>query len=330
MFLDACRIQLHTYPLLQAEPAGDGAATARALLQAPRQQQQLQQRRQQAAPLRQADRRVEDAILQTYAPPGMRQPGAQQRAEEAQRRVALKTAGAGGAGERRRPNVGAVGGGQATPAQRAAQEAAQAALLVTQQRQVAAQDQQREAARQEQLQAASLGRGSLRARGAQQASRQPLVRGSNRNDIFAQHTERALRRLRERLAQQQQAWQAQQARQAAAGVQGRGQAQAAPLRQRAHQQQRTQQQQVQQQQAQQQEAMQQQQGLAAAAPGRPRHHIPAALILAMTLVMAAAAGLGALPFFFVRTMSPAATGLATAVACGVMLAASFDLVHDGE
>ena len=42
-----------------------------------------------------------------------------------------------------------------------------------------------------------------------------------------------------------------------------------------------------------------------------------------------AAGLGALPFFFVRSMSAETTGLATAVACGVMLAASFDLVHDG-
>lgn len=53
-------------------------------------------------------------------------------------------------------------------------------------------------------------------------------------------------------------------------------------------------------------------------------HRPSPLSLPCT-----AAGLGALPFFFVRSMSAETTGLATAVACGVMLAASFDLVHDG-
>ena len=39
---------------------------------------------------------------------------------------------------------------------------------------------------------------------------------------------------------------------------------------------------------------------------------------------------GALPFFFVRSLSPLMSGLATAVACGVMFACSFDLVHTGE
>lgn len=38
---------------------------------------------------------------------------------------------------------------------------------------------------------------------------------------------------------------------------------------------------------------------------------------------------GALPFFFVKSLSTLMTGLATAVACGVMFACSFDLVHSG-
>ena len=50
----------------------------------------------------------------------------------------------------------------------------------------------------------------------------------------------------------------------------------------------------------------------------------------MTLLMAAASGLGAVPFFFVRRLSPRLAALANALACGVMLAASFDLVHEGE
>lgn len=39
---------------------------------------------------------------------------------------------------------------------------------------------------------------------------------------------------------------------------------------------------------------------------------------------------GALPFFFVKELSTQMAGLATAVACGVMFACSFDLVHSGE
>lgn len=46
--------------------------------------------------------------------------------------------------------------------------------------------------------------------------------------------------------------------------------------------------------------------------------------------MAAASGLGALPFFFVSSLSKLWTGLANAIACGFMLAASFDLLHEGE
>jgi len=53
-------------------------------------------------------------------------------------------------------------------------------------------------------------------------------------------------------------------------------------------------------------------------------------VFLMTLLMAAASGLGALPFFFVTRLSPRLAALANALACGVMLAASFDLVHEGE
>jgi zinc transporter ZupT len=50
----------------------------------------------------------------------------------------------------------------------------------------------------------------------------------------------------------------------------------------------------------------------------------------LTVIMALASALGAAPFFFVGRLSPRWSGIANAVACGVMLAASFDLVHDGE
>ena len=50
----------------------------------------------------------------------------------------------------------------------------------------------------------------------------------------------------------------------------------------------------------------------------------------LTLIMAAMSGLGALPFLFVGRLSPRVAALANALACGVMLAASFDLVHEGE
>lgn len=62
----------------------------------------------------------------------------------------------------------------------------------------------------------------------------------------------------------------------------------------------------------------------------PTPKVSAATVLLMTLCMASAAGLGALPFFFVRSLSPAYAAIATASACGVMLAASFDLIHEGE
>lgn len=50
----------------------------------------------------------------------------------------------------------------------------------------------------------------------------------------------------------------------------------------------------------------------------------------MTTVMAAACGLGAVPFFFIEKLSKGWAALANAVACGVMIAASFDLLHEAE
>lgn len=52
--------------------------------------------------------------------------------------------------------------------------------------------------------------------------------------------------------------------------------------------------------------------------------------MVLTIFMASASGLGALPYFFVHSFSKEYSALASAVACGVMLAASFDLVHEGQ
>ncbi|KAI5326129.1 PREDICTED: putative zinc transporter At3g08650 [Prunus dulcis] len=48
-----------------------------------------------------------------------------------------------------------------------------------------------------------------------------------------------------------------------------------------------------------------------------------------TLAMAATTGLGAVPFFFVE-LDPQWAGLCNGMAAGVMLAASFDLVQEGQ
>ncbi|KAG6693351.1 hypothetical protein I3842_10G163900 [Carya illinoinensis] len=48
-----------------------------------------------------------------------------------------------------------------------------------------------------------------------------------------------------------------------------------------------------------------------------------------TLAMAAASGLGAVPFFFVE-LDPQWAGLCNGIAAGVMLAASFDLIEEGQ
>eukprot|EP00891_Asterochloris_glomerata_P001649 jgi/Astpho2/1649/e_gw1.00032.159.1_t len=46
--------------------------------------------------------------------------------------------------------------------------------------------------------------------------------------------------------------------------------------------------------------------------------------------MAGASAFGAVPFFFVGQLGKEWSALANAIACGVMLAASFDLVHEGQ
>ena len=56
-------------------------------------------------------------------------------------------------------------------------------------------------------------------------------------------------------------------------------------------------------------------------------------VFLLTFLMATMSGLGSLPFFFVprgKKLSETYAGLANAIACGVMLAASFDMVHEGE
>ncbi|MHB1192571.1 MAG: ZIP family metal transporter [Longimicrobiales bacterium] len=55
----------------------------------------------------------------------------------------------------------------------------------------------------------------------------------------------------------------------------------------------------------------------------------ALLVFLYALATALATGLGALPFFFVRTLSERAVAYANAVAAGLMLGASFGLVSEG-
>ncbi|GMJ08571.1 hypothetical protein like AT3G08650 [Hibiscus trionum] len=52
-------------------------------------------------------------------------------------------------------------------------------------------------------------------------------------------------------------------------------------------------------------------------------------VLLFTLAMAAATGLGAVPFFFVE-LDPQWAGICNGMAAGVMLAASFDLIQEGQ
>ena len=64
-----------------------------------------------------------------------------------------------------------------------------------------------------------------------------------------------------------------------------------------------------------------------------RESISPFVVLAMTTAMAFASALGALPFAFRARKAPLSTSfasLANACACGVMLAASFDLIHEGQ
>jgi hypothetical protein len=57
--------------------------------------------------------------------------------------------------------------------------------------------------------------------------------------------------------------------------------------------------------------------------------VPVSTVAWSTLVMAAATGLGAVPFFFVE-MEAQWAGICNGLAAGVMLAASFDLVQEGQ
>ncbi|KXZ44910.1 hypothetical protein GPECTOR_61g863 [Gonium pectorale] len=54
------------------------------------------------------------------------------------------------------------------------------------------------------------------------------------------------------------------------------------------------------------------------------------LLLAMTMVMALLSGVGALPYLFTGKLDPYWSGIANAVGCGVMLAASFDLLEESK
>lgn len=64
--------------------------------------------------------------------------------------------------------------------------------------------------------------------------------------------------------------------------------------------------------------------------GANQKQYPVIYIFFNTVLMSLASGLGAVPFFFVKKLSKEVIGLANATACGVMLACSFDLVHEGE
>eukprot|EP01025_Chloroclados_australasicus_P045630 TRINITY_DN5001_c0_g2_i4.p1 TRINITY_DN5001_c0_g2~~TRINITY_DN5001_c0_g2_i4.p1 ORF type:complete len:481 (-),score=70.70 TRINITY_DN5001_c0_g2_i4:3253-4626(-) len=63
----------------------------------------------------------------------------------------------------------------------------------------------------------------------------------------------------------------------------------------------------------------------------PDHRkVPVWLVLLMTTLMAACAGIGALPYFCIKTLSEFWSGISNSVACGVMLAAGFDLIKEGQ
>ena len=63
--------------------------------------------------------------------------------------------------------------------------------------------------------------------------------------------------------------------------------------------------------------------------GKPAS-IPISTLSVLTLLMSACSGLGALPFFFVGSLTPWWSGAANSIASGVMLAASFDLIYEGQ
>lgn len=61
----------------------------------------------------------------------------------------------------------------------------------------------------------------------------------------------------------------------------------------------------------------------------PGPKVPVSTVAWLTLAMAVATGLGAVPFFFVQ-LEPRWGGICNGVASGVMLAASFDLIQEGQ
>lgn len=56
---------------------------------------------------------------------------------------------------------------------------------------------------------------------------------------------------------------------------------------------------------------------------------PVFTVLFYSMITAAATGLGAIPFFFITKMSRKWLGISNAIAAGLMLAASFNLVYEG-
>ena len=193
-----------------ADHATAGDPRRRALLQAGqgRQQQQQQQQQQPGVhPSAERDFAVEDAILQTFAPPEVKQPRRQAQQEAAQRAAeAARAALAAGARPQVRQQaqqvqqqqqVQQVQRGRQTP-----HEAAHSRLLEKQRQQVVAQEQRVAALKEEERQQASLGRGSLRSRAGQAKPAAPVA-GSNPADAFAQQTERQLAAARLRRAAQQ-------------------------------------------------------------------------------------------------------------------------------
>jgi len=63
--------------------------------------------------------------------------------------------------------------------------------------------------------------------------------------------------------------------------------------------------------------------------GHQYARVPVLSILFYTSLMTMASGFGAVPFFVFGRLKPYWAGLANAVAVGVMMAASFDLLHEG-
>lgn len=63
--------------------------------------------------------------------------------------------------------------------------------------------------------------------------------------------------------------------------------------------------------------------------GEQNIRVSVSTVALCTLAMAAATGLGAIPFFFFE-LDPQWAGICNGVAAGVMLAASFDLIQEGQ